>query len=241
MKHHTPIVILHGWGLSGATFLPLAQRLKKLGCRVFAPDLPGFGESEMPARPLTLTDYAQFLEGYLKKHAIVQPILIGHSFGGRVSLKYNELYPNRVRALILSGTPGFTPIPKKKLIFFITLAKIGGFLFSIPPLSLVQDTVRRWYYYVVGAKEFFRAEGAMRETFKRIVREDLVSSMQAITIPTLLLWGEYDIIVPPSIAERMHRLIVNSEFIIIPEANHGVPYKQPETFTSYVIRFLDTV
>lgn len=241
MKHHTPIVILHGWGLSGTTFEPLAQSLKKLGYRVFAPDLPGFGASKIPDHPLTLSDYAQFLDEYLKKYAIVQPMLIGHSFGGRVSLKYNELYPKCIRALILSGTPGFTPIPKKKLIFFITLAKIGGFLFSIPPLSLVEDSVRRWYYYVVGAKEFFRAEGAMRETFKRIVREDLVSSMQAITIPTLLLWGEYDIIVPPSIAERMHRLIVNSEFIIIPEANHGVPYKQPETFTSYVIRFLNSI
>lgn len=241
MKQHAPIVILHGWGLSGTTFEPLAQSLKKLGYRVFAPDLPGFGASKIPDHPLTLSDYAQFLDGYLKKHAIVQTILIGHSFGGRVSLKYNELYPKCIRALILSGTPGFTPIPKKRLLFFITLAKIGGFLFSIPPLSLVEDSVRRWYYYVVGAREFFRAEGAMRETFKRIVREDLVSSMQAITIPTLLLWGEYDIIVPPSIAERMHRLIVNSEFIIIPEANHGVPYKQPETFTSYVIRFLNSI
>ena len=133
-------------------------------------DLPGFGASKMPEHPLTLSDYARFLDEYLKMNQIVQPILIGHSFGGRVSLKYNELYPKHTRALILSGTPGFTPIPKKKLLFFITLAKIGGFLFSIPPLSLVQDTVRRWYYYVVGAKEFFRAEGAMRETFKRIVR-----------------------------------------------------------------------
>ena len=102
----------------------------------------------------------------------------------------------------------------------------------------VQDTVRRWYYYVVGAKEFFRAEGAMRETFKRIVREDLVTSMEAIDLPTLLLWGEYDIIVPLSIAERMHRLIIGSEFFVIPEANHGVPYKQPDEFASYVTRFL---
>lgn len=237
----SPIVILHGWGLSGKTFLPLEQCLKKQGYRVFAPDLPGFGASKIPEHPLTLSDYARFLDEYLKKNQIVQPILIGHSFGGRVSLKYNALYPKHTRALILSGTPGFTPIPKKKLLFFIMLAKIGGFLFSIPPLTLAQDAVRQWYYYVVGAKEFFRAEGSMRETFKRIVREDLVSSMEAIDLPTLLLWGEYDSIVPLSIAERMHRLIVDSEFFVIPEANHGVPYKQPEEFASYVIRFLSTL
>ena len=237
----SPIVILHGWGLSGKTFFPLAETLKKQGNLVYAPDLPGFGETKMPEKPLTLSDYAHFLDEYLKKNRIKHPILIGQSFGGRVSLKYNELYPNSVRALILSGTPGFTPIPKKKLFLFIFLAKIGKLLFSIPPLNLMQDAVRKWYYYAVGAKEFFRAEGAMRETFKRIVKEDLVKAMEAVEIPTVLLWGEYDIIVPVSIAQRMHQVIAGSELIVIPEADHGVPFKQPEVFASYVKRFLKEV
>jgi len=237
----SPVVILHGWGLSGKTFFPLAETLKKQGYRVYAPDLPGFGESGMPKRPLTLTDYAYFLADYLKTNRINHPILIGQSFGGRVSLKYNQLCPKSVRVLILSGTPGFTPIPKKKLILFIFLAKIGKLLFSIPPLNLMQDAVRKWYYYVVGAKEFFRAEGTMRDTFKQIVKEDLVRAMEAVDIPTLLLWGEYDIIVPVAIAESMHRLIAGSELIVIPEADHGVPFKQPEVFTSYVKRFLKEI
>lgn len=239
--NRSAVVILHGWGLSGKTFIPLAEELKKCGYRVWTPDLPGFGEFGMPEHPLTLTDYTRFLDEYIKKNHIEHPILIGHSFGGRVSLKFNELYPNRVRVLILSGTPGFTPIPKKKLILFISLAKIGKLLFSIPPLTLVQDAVRRWYYYVVGAKEFFRAEGTMRETFKHIVKEDLVAAMEAVDVPTILLWGEYDIIVPVTIAERMHQVIAGSELIVIPEADHGVPFKQPEVFASYVRRFLKEV
>lgn len=239
--NRSPVVILHGWGLSGKTFLPLVESLKKQGYRLYAPDLPGFGETKMPQRPLTLTDYTQFLDEYIKNNHIDHPILIGHSFGGRVSLKYNELYPKCVRALILSGTPGFTPIAKKKLLLFIALAKIGKLLFSIPPLSLMQDAVRRWYYYAVGAKEFFRAEGTMRGTFKHIVKEDLVTAMEAVDVPTLLLWGEYDIIVPVSIAERMHRLIAESEFVVIPEADHGVPFKQPDVFASYVERFLSSL
>lgn len=234
----SPIVILHGWGLSGMTFAPLATALKKHGYRVFTPDLPGFGSTKIPDHPLSLADYAQFLDDYLKKDHIVHPILIGHSFGGRVSLKYNELHPKTVRALIVSGTPGFTPIAKKKLLLFIFLAKIGGFLFSIPPFNLIQDAVRRWYYYFVGAKEFFRAQGPMRETFKNIVKEDLVRAMETVAVPTQLLWGEYDIIVPVSIAQRMHRVITGSELIVIPEADHGVPFKQPEIFASYIERFL---
>lgn len=239
--NRSAVVILHGWGLSGKTFTPLAEELKKCGYRVWTPDLPGFGTQPIPKQPLHLADYAAFLDAYIKENTIQDPVLIGHSFGGRVSLKYTEMYPKSVRALILSGTPGFTPINRKKLILFITLAKIGKLLFSIPPLTLVQDAVRRWYYYVVGAKEFFRAEGTMRDTFKHIVKEDLVAAMEAVDIPTQLLWGEYDIIVPVSIAERMHQVIAGSELIVIPEADHGVPFKQPEVFASYVKRFIKSL
>ena len=124
---------------------------------------------------------------------------------------------------------------------FIFVAKIGRLIFLLPPLSLFANSVRRWYYYVVGAKEFFRAEGTMRETFKRIVQEDLVMSIEAVSIPTILIWGEFDIIVPSSIAERMHRAIEGSELVIIPDADHGVPFNQSEIFVPYVTRFLETL
>ena len=100
MKQSLPIVILHGWGLS-VKHLPLQQCLKSKATGYLL-GLAGFGASKMPEHPLTLSDYARFLDEYLKMNQIVQPILIGHSFGGRVSLKYNELYPKHTRALILS-------------------------------------------------------------------------------------------------------------------------------------------
>ena len=237
MKANT-IVILHGWGLSGATFIPLAQILVEKGYRVFTPDLPGFGTAAAPVRPYVLADYVGFVADYCRAQRIREPIFIGHSFGGRVALKYSAMYPKDVRALILSGTPGFTHIPRKKLLLFIVLAKIGGLIFSLPPLNLVQDAVRRWYYYVVGAKDFFRAEGMMRETFKLVVQESLVVSMESINIPTLLLWGEFDVIVPPAIAQKMEHVIAGTQLIIVPDADHGVAFKEPKTFARYVDAFL---
>jgi len=236
-----PLVVLHGWGLSAERFAPLISELEALGYTVYAPDLPGFGKSATPDRPFSLSDYVEYLFSYLQAKRVKNPIFIGHSFGGRVALKYNEMYPNKTRALILTGVPGFTPIPKRKLMLFIFVAKIGRLIFLLPPLSLFANSVRRWYYYVVGAKEFFRAEGTMRETFKRIVQEDLVMSIEAVSIPTILIWGEFDIIVPSSIAERMHRAIEGSELVIIPDADHGVPFNQSEIFVPYVTRFLETL
>lgn len=232
------IVILHGWGLSGSSYIPLRKELVKKGFQVFVPDLPGFGQSDIPKYPLSLRDYAKFLYEYLDLYHITTPILIGHSFGGRVALKFNQLYPKSVCALILSGTPGFTPIPMTKLTLFILLAKIGSIIFSIPPFLIFKNHVRRWYYYAVGAKEFLRAEGTMRQTFKNIVREQLESAMVAVSVPTLLVWGQMDIIIPTSIAARMHKVIQKSELIIIPDSDHGVSFKQPRIFADTITKFL---
>jgi pimeloyl-ACP methyl ester carboxylesterase len=78
----------------------------------------------------------------------------------------------------------------------------------------------------------------MRETFKYIVQDNLVGAMESVRIPCLLLWGEFDIIVPVVIARRMQEVIAGAILNIIPEVDHGVPFKEPEVFAGYVLRFL---
>lgn len=236
-----PIVILHGWGLSAKTFAPLSAELRKNHFTVFAPDFPGFDADHIPDRPLTLTDYAGFLHEYLEKRNIVHPIVIAHSFGGRVALKYQELYPGRVSKLIFTGTPGFTPISRKRLLLFIAIAKAGGFFMSIPILRSAKDKVRVWYYYVVGARDFYRAEGVMRETFKNVVKEPLKASMEKIHVPTMLVWGENDVIVPLHVARQMQAVIRNSKLTIIPHSGHDVPFTNPKAFTTTILPWLETV
>lgn len=235
------IVILHGWGLSSQKFEPLTAALRKRGYQVTAPDLPGFGSSAPPSRPYALSDYVLFVHNFIQESGIQHPILLGHSFGGRVSLLYEKLYPQEIRALVLTGTPGFSPVARKRLLFFVVLAKAGKLFFSIPPMSFFKGSVQKWYYYVVGAREFYRAEGHMRETFKKIVQEDLVSAMKVVSVPTLLLWGKEDIIVPLAIARRMEERIPGAKLVVIPHTDHGVPFKNPVVFVDYVEQFLRNV
>lgn len=232
------LIILHGWNLSGARFAALADVLRAKGYRVFTPDLPGFGKEAAPKRPWHVVDYAEFVKLYMDKHKIAKPVFIGHSFGGRVTLKFIQLYPSHASAVILTGTPGFSPVPKKKMFVFWILAKVGGFIFSIPPISLLADWARRWLYYVAGAREFIRAKGPMRDTFKYIVQDNLLTAMESMLLPCLLLWGEYDVIVPVAIARHMQEVISGAVLKIIPEADHGVPFKEPDVFAGYVTQFL---
>ena len=235
------IVILHGWNLSGSRFAPLADVFVSHGYRVFTPDFPGFGLEKPPSRPWHVVDYAELLSEYFKRERITRPVIIGHSFGGRVALKYLELYPEGGSALVLSGTPGFSPVPKKKLLFFLLISKVGSIVFSIPPLSLFKDWARRVLYYIAGSREFVRAEGVKKDTFKHIVSDSLVSAMQSIRVPTLFIWGEYDVIVPVSIARQMTEVIVHAKLVVIPEADHGVPFREPLVFFGYVERFLESL
>ena len=78
----------------------------------------------------------------------------------------------------------------------------------------------------------------MRETFKNVVADDLLIPMQSITVPCLLLWGEFDVMVPLSIMHRMAEVMPTATVKIIPEADHGVPFKEPQVFVSYVKAFL---
>lgn len=236
MKHQD-VVILHGWNLSGDRFEPLALVLRKMGYRVFTPDFPGFGSEPAPKKPWHVVDYAEFLMEYLHKYRIHMPLIIGHSFGGRVALKLIQLYPKVARALVLTGTPGFSPVPTKKLLFFIAISKIGGMLFALPVLNVFADRARRFVYYIAGAREFLHAKGSMRQTFKYIVQDELTTAMSKVTIPCLLVWGEFDAIVPLPIAERMQEAIPNAQLKVIPESDHAVPFKEPELFTSYIADF----
>ena len=117
---------------------------------------------------------------------------------------------------------------------------MGRFIFSIPPLNLFSDWAKRLLYYAAGSREFFKAEGVMKQTFKFVVQDSLLSAMESIKIPTLLLWGEYDVMVPKSIANRMAEVIPGARIKIIPEADHGVPFKEPRIFCNYVEDFIRT-
>lgn len=240
MKDQT-IILLHGWGKQKSTetyYHQTSEIFRKKGFTVYAPDMPGFGKSPKPAHPFTLADYADFVRSFIAKHHIQKPILIGHSFGGRVALKYVSRDDTGVQAVVLAGTPGYSPVSKIKWIASLIISKIGAIVFSLPGLSRIADKVRERYYFLIGARDFYRAEGAMRQTFKNIVGEPLDDLMKAVRVPTLLLWGQEDIIVPVRIAKRMEQTIPQAKLIVFPHGQHSLITDEPACFVDAVVSYL---
>ncbi|KKR02941.1 MAG: Hydrolase, alpha/beta domain protein [Microgenomates group bacterium GW2011_GWC1_39_12] len=241
MKNGKTIILLHGWGRAKnarTAYHDTIVEFEKKGYTVYAPDMPGFGEAAIPTHPLTLHDYSEFLRSFIKEKNIKTPILIGHSFGGRVVIKYVSSENTDAKAIILCGTPGYRPVKQTKWVVFVGISKIGKLIFSLPGLSKIADKIRGWFYYIIGARDFYRAEGAMRQTFKNIVGEPLIKYMKSIRVPTLLLWGEEDIIVPVRIANKMKETIPNAKLIILPHGKHSVIIDDPKNFVKEVCLFL---
>lgn len=232
-----PILILHGWNLSASKFMPLQQEFRQRGYKVYCLDLPGFGLAGFPAKSLHLSDYVIVVKKFLAKNNIEKVIVIGHSFGGRIGIKLGVEKPAFIQALVLTGTPGINPVPRIKTIFFLLLSKIGKVILSFASQSF-KDNAQKFIYRIARASDYCTTREEMRETFKNIIGKDLKPFLSRLNIPTLLLWGREDRIVPVKIAQKMNKLINNSKLVVIQDARHGLPWTHAKIFADEVENFI---
>lgn len=216
------IVFLHGWGSE-------ALHLKSIfeNCANFiAIDLPGFGKSDLPQGAWSIKDYSELLNNLLQKLGIQNPILVGHSVGGNIAIKYAVYH--KVKKLIIIAGAG---IRKKtfKIYFYWVMTKILKIFFYLPGLNLLRDKLRRRFYKAIGAEDYIES-GKLKESFKRIIKEDLSEDMKKIKAETILIWGKNDKDALLKNGQLMRKLIDNSKFFIIKNAGHFPFLDQPEEF-----------
>lgn len=235
-----PILILHGWNLEGNRFYPLVNEFIKRGYQVMCPDLPGFGSTAIN-KSFNLDDYVKYVTLYLKKKKVNKIFLIGHSFGGRIGIKLAASHPEFLYGMILTGVPGFTPVSRIKVLFFIILAKIGKLIFSFPVIKSFKNNFQKILYRLAKATDYYNTKENMRETFQNIVKEKLDGYMMQINVPTHLVWGREDLTVPLSIASKMSSVIKNSQLSIIDRGKHLVPITHVTEFADITEKFMNNL
>ncbi len=214
------ILLLHGWGGNIESLHGLQEQLANKGYRVTNVSLPGFGKSEVPSEPWFMKDYALFIEELILGLKLKKPILVGHSFGGKVGIKMVLEFPYLISKLILINASGIKPKNSLKKLVFGTVSKILG---PILPRKLKDFG----YKYIVGETDYMNS-GNMKETFKNIVNEHFDVELSQIDVPTQIIWSEKDTYVPLWMGERLHSLIPHSSFEIVREATHGLPLTDPK-------------
>lgn len=228
------VVLLHGWGGSIKSIESVFQRLIRFH-EVFTIDLPGHGMSDLPPNPWGAFEYSEFLRTVMDKFNLTKPHFIAHSFGGRVAIQLAATFPQRVNKLILVDSAGLKPHRSTKYYFKLSLAKVAKYFGK--RFGRVGRVVRNRLYLAIQSKDYSNA-GPLRDTFIKIVNEDLAFMLPRIESPTLLIWGENDKDTPLSSGRLMQKLIPRAELLVLKNAGHFSYIDQFGKFCLFSEKFL---
>ncbi len=232
-----PVLALHGWGGSIESFWPVAQQLIRqpdAPYTVYVLDLPGFGESALPPEPWGVPEYAAFVLGALDALGLARVHLLGHSFGGRISLILGAEHPERLDKIVLAGSAGVPNPPNPARDAAVKAAKS---LFQLPGLKQLYEPVRRRAYERLGATDYLEA-GALKESFVKVIAQDLLPYAARVARPTLLIWGDRDEDTPLWQGRKLEAAIPDAGLIIFPGAGHFSYLERLPEYVRIVHHFL---
>ncbi len=217
------LVLLHGWGNSLETLLPLAKMFHRrfASWQVFVIDLPGHGKSAMPQNEeWGSREFANEVRDYLREEKVTKAVFLGHSFGGKVSLLLAKEEKELVQKVILVGSAGLAPKRTLKKKIFLFYVKILGLFYkkidSLFGMTLFQQKVAARY----GSADYKKANPLMRKILGRVIREDFSSMCSSLEQEFLLLWGQEDNETPIDMAMRFSKLLKKSQLVIYPHKGH---------------------
>ncbi|MDD2495109.1 MAG: alpha/beta hydrolase [Tissierellia bacterium] len=233
----TDVLLLHGWGGSIETVMPIFNILHNK-CRVVSLDLPGFGESDIPKESWNSYDYANFIYKFIKKINMKDIVVFGHSHGGRIAIILSSKYDNIVSKLILIDSAGL--IPKRKLYYYV---KVYWFKFlkkmytTFSTANTKEENLER-FYKKFGSADYKEAQGIMRQTMVKVINDNLSYLLPSISVPTLLIWGENDEDTPLYMGKIMEEKIKDSGLIVLKGAGHYSYVDSYDQFKAVILVFL---
>jgi pimeloyl-ACP methyl ester carboxylesterase len=254
------IVLVHGLALSSTTWryvMPaLAERY-----RVVAPDLLGHGKSGKPRGDYSLGAFASGIRDLLVALDIEQATFVGHSLGGGIAMQLAYQFPERCDRLVLVAAGGLG----KEVNTLLRAVSLPGAEYVLP--VILTPWIRQRAEWVGGV---FRRLGwqpnasldqvwssytalgdrSAQEAFVHTVRSVIDLAGQRVSahdrlylaarVPTLIVWGEEDRVIPVAHAHQTHEAIPGSKLAVLPGAGHFLPFEQPEWFTEVLLDFFET-
>jgi len=235
-----PLIVIHGGGDSGRAWLQNAAELSKY-YQVYIPDLPGFGRSKAISEDFDLSSYVTFVEDFSRNLGLGHFHLMGHSLGGGIALHYALNFPHRIRRLVLISSlclgqeialwarilslPMFYRIAKKTVVSVFRaigwlVRKLNCPLGKLTPPSLLRMSIGKSVMTVKGQTTV------------------LANQLSELLMPTLLIWGAKDNIVPVRHAFVAAERIPNCQVRVFQNSGHSVYRQQIHEFSDMLVRFL---
>ena len=221
------VVLLHGWGQNTKMMSFIADALSKHFV-VYNIDFPGFGQSDEPEVAWGCEDYTEFLHEFCLKNKIDNPIFIAHSFGCRIAIRY--AYKYGAYKMVLTGAAGIRD--SRNLAWYLKT-----YSYKLAKKIMPKDAVEK-YQNKVGSDDYKNSSGVMRQTFVKVVNDDVKPILKDIECETLLVFGQYDEATPLKKGKLMEKLMPNATLVVFENDDHYAYFKQSARFNLVLDAFL---
>ncbi len=219
MGEGDPVILLHGWLTDLETMRPLANNLCN-NFKCYLVDVVGFGKSSLPEKELNTDDFGNFLNEFVKALDIKNPILIGHSNGGRMIINAagRRLFP--IKKIVLIDSAGLKP--KRSTAYYLKVGffKVGKFFLNILPDTKKIRDFKEKLVGRIGSNDYKNSPQVLKDTMKIILNEDQRDKLPNIEEPTLLIWGSLDTATPIEDARLIEKMIPDCGLVEYPGGTH---------------------
>lgn len=240
------LLLIHGFPLDSAMWELQMQDLADVA-RVIAPDLRGHGRSDSVPGPYSMELFSKDIAGLLDYLSIDQPVVVcGLSMGGYIALDFYRRYPERVAGLILTATRAAADSEegkagRSKSVAIVEAEGTESIIAGMLPKLMAPDSYKddELVDFVKEIIEGTSVEGMIGALQAMRDRPDSTSTLAKIAVPTLIIHGEADQLIPIAEAEAMYRAIEEAEMVVIENAGHLPNLEQPDIFNDAVVDFLE--
>ena len=229
------IILLHGLMGGLSNFRDVIGFFSSKGYKVIIPELPIYN---LPLKETTVTAFSDFLEDFIKYKNLSNVILLGNSLGGHVGLIYSNKNPSFVKSLVLTGSSGLyensmgESYPKRENYGYIKRKTQEVFYNSKVATKEIVDEV----FETVNNREKLVRTLAIA---KSAIRHNMSGELPNIKTPTLLIWGENDLVTPPEVAREFKSLLPNSKLEWIKKCGHAPMMEHPDEFNKILFNWLN--
>jgi pimeloyl-ACP methyl ester carboxylesterase len=236
-----PLVIIHGGANGAGAWKKNLTELAK-HYTVYAPDLPGFGRSQEIEGDFQIPELVKFVDAFTRNLGLKSFHLIGHSLGGAVAVNYVLQFPNKITKLVLVSSMclGKEVALWVRFLSRLWLARImGEVLFTI--FRAIKWAGEKLFVGVEFLMPFSRASMILGIPLTTLKEQTIVlaNRLSDIMVPTLVVWGAKDRIVPPKQAYNAGKLIPHCQVVIFDDCGHSVYREKLPEFSQLLTRFLD--
>lgn len=233
-----PVLLLHGWGSSFDVYQGIINTLKNR-YKVVALNFPGCGNSDTMENPWNLDDYCNLVLEFMNKIGIENPIMFGHSHGGRVTLKMVADGMVNPPKIVLLDSAGLIPKKSFRQKWRAKSFKIIKTVLTLPIIKSFSapllEKARRHY----GSADYNAAPLVLRQTLVSLVNTDLRDILHNIACPTLLIWGENDTATPLADAKIIESKIRDCGLCVIKGTGHYSFCERPFEAHAIINSFLN--